>query len=433
MCLGICLMILATATIFPLTTKAVVGMPLTFYWARTFGGTGADAATSTQSTSDGGFIVGGTSNANIWLVKLDSKGNVEWQKTYGWGGVFSLRQTADGGYVVAAGPILRLDASGNIVWEKTYSGYSALSVEQTSDGGFITAGDTRTLTSGSGMLLRTNSSGDVIWQKTFLMNNGFPPSFWSVRQLSDGGFVAAGQTKSFGNGDIDAWVLRLDAAGNLMWDKSYGGLDSDLAFSIDMTSDGGFVVAGQSRSFSGGFMDAWVFKIDPAGSVVWQKAYGGRGPGAFSVALSVQSTPDSGFVVAGYTSGFGAGLNDAWVFKLDSLGNPIWQRTFGGAGYDLAQSVAQASNGGFIVAGYMEVQPVISHNSGALVLRLAPDGNIPHCHIMGQSTPVATDTNATVTILSGAGLNATSTATITNATATNISVQSNLQCISPAI
>ncbi len=363
MCLGICLMILATATIFPLTTKAVVGMPLTFYWARTFGGTGADAATSTQSTSDGGFIVGGTSNANIWLVKLDSKGNVEWQKTYGWGGVFSL----------------------------------------------------------------------LIWQKTFLMNNGFPPSFWSVRQLSDGGFVAAGQTKSFGNGDIDAWVLRLDAAGNLMWDKSYGGLDSDLAFSIDMTSDGGFVVAGQSRSFSGGFMDAWVFKIDPAGSVVWQKAYGGRGPGAFSVALSVQSTPDSGFVVAGYTSGFGAGLNDAWVFKLDSLGNPIWQRTFGGAGYDLAQSVAQASNGGFIVAGYMEVQPVISHNSGALVLRLAPDGNIPHCHIMGQSTPVATDTNATVTILSGAGLNATSTAIITNATATNISVQSNLQCISPAI
>jgi hypothetical protein len=405
-------------------------------WARTYGGQGFDYVLSAQQTSDGGFIavgytvssVGGSSE--FWVIRLDSSGNIEWQKTYGMGEAFSVQQTLDGGYIVAGWRaftgtwLLKIDPMGNIVWQKAYGGGIGFSVQQTSDGGYIVAG-------GYGFgVIRVDAAGNVIWQKNF-RESGFPNA-WSVRQTSDGGFIAVGQTTSFGTGvDINAWVLKLDAMGNAVWQKTYGGPGNDLAFSVDQTMDGDFMVAGQSNSFSGGFTDAWVFKLDPSGNIVWQKAYGGRMAGAFSVALSVAKTSDNGSVVAGYTSGFGNGLNDAWVFKLDRLGGVVWQRTFGGSGYDLANSVAQTQDGGFVAAGYFQVQPVRSDNKDALILRLGPDGSICHCHLMASSNATVTVTNATVTATTVAGSNPDVSTTTTNSTFVNTFASARIRCFAP--
>src|SRR5439155_10858637 len=163
----------------------------------------------------------------------------------------------------------------------------------------------------------------------------------------------------------------------------------------------------------------------------WQKAYGGRTQGAFSVLGSVTKTRDGGFVLAGYTSGFGAGLNDGWVFKMDETGNVQWARTFGGRGYDAVGSVEQASDGGFIVSGYLQPNPIVSASTDAFVLKLDPSGNIPNCHIMGLSSPVVTGTNATTTTTTAPGTDISSIMTLTNATVTPTSAVSRVLCFRP--
>ncbi len=134
----------------------------------------------------------------------------------------------------------------------------------------------------------------------------------------------AGYTESFGAGDSDAWVIKLDANGNVQWQKTYGGKGDDYAYSIQQTSDGGYIVAGKTLSFGTGDSDAWVIKLDAKGNVQWQKTYGGEYD---DFVHSIQQTSDGGYIVAGYTLSFGAG-NDAWVIKLDAKGNVQWHKTY---------------------------------------------------------------------------------------------------------
>jgi len=420
-------------------TKALAQTPLVFLWARTLGGGGIDAATSAQQTSDGGFIVAGSTESfgagagDIWVLKLDSFGKVEWQKTYGGlggDGAASVRETSDGGLVVAGittsfglngAWLLKLDGTGNVEWQKAYArGSAGFSLDLTSDGGFIFTD------AGRYSVARTDANGNVLWQKSY-WHTGYPTA-WSVKQVAGGGFMIAGQTTSLGSGNIDALITKLDADGNVIWQKSYGGLGIDVAFSVVQALDGNFILAGQSNSFSGGFTDVWVLKVDSIGNVIWQKTFGGRTPGAFSVAEFVDSTNEGGAVIAGYTSGFGAVLNDAWVVKLDVVGNIVWQHTYGSSGYDLANSVEQTSDGGFLAAGYMQVGPVASRNTDALVLRLDPEGRIPHCDLMGPSDATVTVTNATVTTISQTASNTTASATNTFATVTTTTAMSRIQC-----
>jgi predicted transcriptional regulator len=195
--------------------------------------------------------------------------------------------------------------------------------------------------------VKLDSSGNVQWTKTI---GGSSDDFaYSIIQSSDGGYVIAGYTQSFGAGGSDIYVVKLDSSGNVQWVKTIGGSDWDVAYSIIQSSDGGYVVAGRTYSFGAGKADMYVVKLDSAGNVQWAKTIGGSDDDR---AYSIIQSSDGGYVVAGYTTSFGAGKEDMYVVKLDSSGNVQWTKTIGGSDKDVARSIIRSSDGGYIVAGY---------------------------------------------------------------------------------
>jgi len=381
-------------------------------WQKCLGGGRGDVAYSIQQTSDGGFIVAGYSASNYgdvsgnhggldyWVVKLNSAGNIVWQKCLGgrYNDVaYSIQQTLDGGFIVAGYTdsydgnvsghhvssdfwVVKLNSSGVIVWQKCLGGNSydrANSIKQTSDGGFIVAGYTDSYAGDvSGhhgradfWVVKLDSSGNIVWQKC--LGGSDNEEAHSIQQTSDGGFIVAGYTFSndgdvSGNhGGLDFWIVKLNSSGRIEWQKCLGGSSYDWAFSIQQTSDGGYIVAGYSKSNDGdvsghrGFLeDFWVVRLDSSGDIIWKKCLGGTG---YDVAYSVQQTSDGGFIVAGYTRSNNGDVSghhgsadsaDYWVVKLNSSGNIVWQKCLGGRYNDVAYSIQQTSEGGFIVAGY---------------------------------------------------------------------------------
>jgi uncharacterized delta-60 repeat protein len=306
--------------------------------------------------------------------------------------------------------VLKLDAAGEVDWQKTYGGSDqehAYSIQQTSDGGYIVTGSTESFGAGLGdfWVLKLDAAGDVDWQKTYGEYN--PEGAWSIQQTADDGFIVAGVTSSFGAGLGDFWVLKLDAAGDVDWQKTYGGTNTETAYFIQQTADDGFIVAGYTSSFGAGGLDFWVLKLDAAGDVDWQKTYGGSGN---DDAFSIQQTSDNGYIITGRTNSFGAGGYDFWVLKLDAAGDVDWQKTYGGSDEEHAYSIQQTSDGGFIVAGY-----TFSFGAGGYdfwVLKLNPDGSIdPSCSpdLGADSTAIPASTSVTP---------ATSTATVVDSAAT---------------
>jgi TolB-like protein len=236
---------------------------------------------------------------------------------------------------------------------KTYGGGSydyASFVQQTSDGGYIVAG--YTLSFGAVLydifLIKTDAYGNVQWAKTY--GGTRDDIAYSVQQTSDGGYIVAGLTASFGAGSTDLFLIKTDENGNVIWAKTYGGTRYDWAYSVQQTSDGGYILVGRTESFGAGDYDAFLIKTDANGNVSWAKTYGGIDD---DVAYSVQQTSDGGYIVAGWTTSFGAGGEDILLIKTDANGNIIWAKTYGGTSNDivLVSSVQQTSDGGYIVAG----------------------------------------------------------------------------------
>ncbi len=356
-------------------------------------------ANSVYQTLDGGYIVAGyakygSGGKDFWVLKLDSNGEVVWQKIYGGpkdDEAFFIQQTADGGYIVAgytwsygAGErdmwIIKLDKNGSVEWQKTYGGvYSDVAnfIQQTADGGYIVAGYYR----GRGFMwiLKLDGNGSVEWQKVWC-KNVFNEAR-SIQQTADGGYIVAGYTRSFTTGNGNMWILKLDENGSVEWQKTYGGEGDDQANYIQQTADGGYIVAGYTGSYGVGGSDMWIIKLDGNGSVEWQKTYGGK---YWDEAYSIQQTTDGGYIVAAiYHGQYGSG--DVWIVKLDGNGNMEWQKTCGrGAAY----SIQQTTDGGYIVAG---------HKSGrAIVMHINSDGNIPGCSMIKTSGAVSSYTKATI-------------------------------------
>jgi uncharacterized delta-60 repeat protein len=278
--------------------------------------------------------------------------------------------------------LLKLNSNGTVSWEKTYGGSSqdvASSIQQTSDGGYIVAGWTDSFGADNRdfWVLKLNSDGTVAWQKRYGgANNDYADS---IQQTSDSGYIVAGWTDSFGADNRDFWVLKLNSDGTVAWQKRYGGADEDCASSIRQTSDGGYIVAGCTWSFGASNYDFWVLRLSSDGAISWQKRYGSANN---DYANSIYQTGDSGYIVAGYTESFGSGGRDFWVLKLkpdDALvpsnnGAVDWQYSYGGANDDQASSIQQTSDGGYIVAGYTD-----SFGSGGRdfwVLKLNSDGTV---------------------------------------------------------
>jgi hypothetical protein len=337
-------------------------------WQRTYGGDDDDQGRSVQQTSDGGFIVCGsttrsTGYSDTYLIRTNAQGDTLWTRTCG--GTkndegYSVQQTADGGYIVAgttrsfgAGGsdvyLIRTDASGDTLWTRTYGGTNddqGNCVQPTSDGGYIVAGWTYSFgASGHDVyLIKADADGDTLWTKTyggFEWDEGF-----SVEQTADGGYVIGGYTSGFGAGAYDVYVIKTNASGDTLWTRTYGGAELDYGYSIQQTSDGGYVIAGASTSFSGGPYDVYLVKTNASGDTLWTRTYGPSEDGGYSV----QQTADGGYIVAGFT--YSHSRWDVYLIKTDPKGDTLWTRTYGGSDYDAGYSVQQTTDGGYVVAGY---------------------------------------------------------------------------------
>jgi uncharacterized delta-60 repeat protein len=369
----------------------VCGYASTF--AKTIGGSSNDEANSIIQSSDGGYVVAGDTASfgegwDIYVVKLDSGGNVQWAKTIGGSRndfASSIIQSSDGGYVVAgktasfgAGVydfyVVKLDSAGNVIWTKTIGGSDfdeASSIIQSSDGGYVVAGRTQSFGAGwdDFYVVKLDSSGNVIWTKT--IGGSSIDRAHSIIQSSDGGYVVAGETWSFEAVNADFYVVKLDSSGNVLWTKTIGGSGFDVAGSIIQSSDGGYVVAGETSSFGAGDVDIYVVKLDSAGNVQWTKTIGGSGN---DFARSIIQSSDGGYVVAGRTRSFGAGYDDIYVVKLDSSGNVMWTKTIGGSKWDEANSIIRSSDGGYVVAGY--TASFGAGNDDFYVVKMDANGNV---------------------------------------------------------
>jgi hypothetical protein len=258
-------------------------------WIQVIGGSNDDMAYSITRNLDGGFIVAGA--------------------TYSFG----------------AGPpnayVLRTDSLGDTLWTRTYGGAGedyAFFARQTADSGFIICGTTYSYGAGQSdiYLIKTDAAGDTQWTRTF--GGAQPEHGHSVQQTADSGYIICGTTLSFGAGAADIWLIRTDANGDTLWTRTFGGDTADLGHSVASTADHGFVLCGQTASFGTGNYDVWLIKTDSTGDTLWTRTFGG---GSEDVGYSVQPTADGGYVVAGATKSLGAGGSDFYLIKTDAAGH----------------------------------------------------------------------------------------------------------------
>jgi len=355
-----------------LSTAACKHRSMTVTWARTFGGHGADYGYSVQQTSDGGYIVAGTQqdtssgSAKVCLVRTDQEGHTLWAHPFP-GGLYSdvgysVRQTSDGGFIVAGAMIpdetsyvdfflAKTDSQGSELWSKNFGTRNfdqGRSVLETPDGGFVVVGVGPYPTGGGPdrvWFVKTDASGNRLWGKTF--GGPWDNAGYSVSPSDDGGFIIAGYTESVGVG-TDVYLIRTNANGDTLWTRAFGGAELDFGYSVQQTTDGGFIVAGSTSSFGAGNEDVYLVKTSAAGDSAWTRTFGGPD---IDQGYSVQQTADGGFIIAGCTRSFGAGWDDAWLIKTDGNGDTLWTKTFGGPHGDYGYSVQETSDHGFIIAG----------------------------------------------------------------------------------
>ncbi|MEI7897355.1 MAG: T9SS type A sorting domain-containing protein [bacterium] len=386
---------------------------------KTYGGLNNDYCTYVQQTSDGGYIMAGYTNnfgagsmEDIYLVRTNSTGDTLWTKTYGGTGqerAYAVAQTSDGGFIITGYTnsfgvvnadvyLIRTDGNGNTVWSKTYGGDGldfGYAVKQTSDGGFIVAGSTDLgSANGSLYLLKIRSNGDTLFTKV-IGGTGIDRAS-AIRQTTDGGFIIGGYTSSFGAGGNDFYLLKTTSAGNISWEKTYGGANSDQGNDVQQTSDGGYIFAGNSMSFGAGAYDVYLIKTDANGVATWSKTYGGVNS---EYGNAVQQTIDGGYIIAGYSASFPGD----YLIKTDAAGNPLWTKTIGGPVFDWGNSMQQTIDGGFIIGGY-----TMSFGAGNMDLSLIKtdaNGNIS-CSEVTPATitaPAATQTGSPISQVTSGG------------------------------
>jgi hypothetical protein len=343
-------------------------------WNKTFGGSNIDVGYSVQQTTDDGYIIvgytrsyGDASGRNVWLIRTDSSGNEIWNRTFGGNDDDegeSVKQTSDGGYILTgytksfgAGSkdviLIKTDASGNQEWMKIFGGAydeEGYSVQQTTDGGYIIAGATSSFAMGGRdvWLIKTNASGGEQWTRSLggLASDGA----FSIQQTTDGGYILTGWTFSYGTGYLGSiWLVKTDDLGYEQWNKVFGGDDADRGYAVQQTSDGGYIITGYTGSFGAGLYDLILLKTDASGNQIWMKTFGGTGR---DYGNDVQQTTDGGYIIVGYTLSYGSGGDDLWVIKTDNLGNELNSVTYGGTSSDVGYAVQQTTDSGYIIVGH---------------------------------------------------------------------------------
>lgn len=340
-------------------------------WTQTFGGDQMDYGWSVVETNDGGYAIAGYTGAYIGddaiLIKTDSHGDKVWRQTYGGGDyeeVYCLQQTDDNGFIMAGRTlsfgqnfdqfyVVKTDADGVVEWERSYGGGAwdwANYIIQTPDGGYAVIGVTDSFGPWQGVpniwLLRLDSGGEVIWDRTY-GGAGWDEAY-CIEMTGDGGFIIAGSTDSYGQGHDDVYLIKTDSCGEAEWERTFAEYDYDQGYKVRQTVDGGYVIAGQTQILGSGNGEVYLIKTDPGGNEIWSRTYGGDD---FEEGFSLDITEDGGYLIGGVTLSSGSGRQDMLALKTDSAGNVQWS---GAYGYDLddrCRSAIQTSDGGFILTG----------------------------------------------------------------------------------
>ena len=387
--------------------------PVITQFNKVYGGSEGDYAVSVTRSTDGGYVFAGVTNSNdgdvssnhggnivhdAWVVKLNKEGKIIWEKALGGSEdeqAYCIIPAPGGGYVIAGATqsndgdvsgnhgsddfwVVRLNENGDIVWQKSMGGSGgdyATSIISTSDGRYIIVGATQSndgdVTGFHGnadaWVVKLDKDGNLLWQIALGGTN--TEYFQAITETQEGSYVMAGLTLS-NDGDVtglhgrdDAWVVKLTKDGQLVWQKTLGGSGEEIINSIVITSDNGFVSGGFTNSNDGdvsghqGGGDAWVVKLDTDGNILWQKALGGS---MGENANSVITTSDGGYIMAGSTNSNdgdvtgdleGRLVTNAWIVKLDKDGNKQWQKLLGGSDIDIAFSVITSVYGGYVMPG----------------------------------------------------------------------------------
>lgn len=412
-----------------LVQQTIILLPLVFWgnialtqttieWSKTYGGNGADRGHCIRQTADGGFIVSGYTDTDnngdvsgyqgggdIWVVKLDNSGNLEWQKAYGGSDTepsteayTNIIQTSDGGYLVTGESrssngdltdnhglfdvwVFKIEADGDLEWQRSIGGGThegAYSILQEPDGGFVLIAYTSSADGDvaghhgmvDGWLIKLSATGNIVWQKA--MGGTWTDALTSIRHTGDGGYIVAGYTLS-NDGDVaglnpdgfsgyaDYWIAKLNSSREIEWQKVIGGSKEDKARCIVQTSDGGYMVAGTTESNDGdvseglGNWDWWVVKLSATGTLEWEKTLGGS---KRDEVRSIEATSDgSGYFVVGTTESTDGhvtgnhGGKDIWLVKLDNTGDIILNKCFGGTENEIGFFGIASTDDGIVVTG----------------------------------------------------------------------------------
>ncbi len=378
----------------------------TIDWQKTIGGSDEDFSRDVQNTSDGNYIVCGFAKSNdgdvtqnlgnrdAWVVKLSPTGDIIWQKTFGGSdedAFYSIKETNDGGFITVGYTVsnngdvtgnhgngdiwlVKLTSTGDITWQKTLGGTGyddCNNIQLTNDGNYIIGGYTFSNNGdvigqhgfGDYWIVKIDNNGAIIWQKA--LGGSVDDKCNSVKQNIDGSYIVCGYVRST-DGDItevhggdDAWLVKLSSTGDIIWQKTFGGSLAEHFFSVEETTDGGYIAAGFSASSDGdttinfGGLDYWIVKINAVGDIIWQKSYGGSGTDIVSSLKIV----DNEYLLTGYsnsTNGDVTGNNgdyDFWIIKTANTGTLIWQKSLGGSLFDSCAGIVLTTDGGYIISG----------------------------------------------------------------------------------
>lgn len=401
-------------------------------WENNYGGSDRDKLNSIQTTQDGGYIMAGATwstdhdvtdttgyPTNYWIVKLDKKGNIDWEKTFGgssWDLVSSVKQTPNGNYIVVGSTkssdfdisnnygnydiwVLKLDSKGNILWKKNYGGSDddyASEVVVTADNNYVIAANTESddqdvcnsyKEDPTYWILKINSSGKLIWDRCY--GGSDIDRADDLIKTNDGGFLMAGQSYSsdedvsINYGKSDFWLIKVDSTGQLEWENSYGGSGYERNPVIEKAPNDGYLLAGNISEYDSvtdhhisdyyGNEDIWVAKLDKNGNLFWSENYGGS---SIDGVETVEALSDGGFMIGGETSSedydvsntYGDGTlsqQDSWLIRLDDSGNILWENNYGGNGNESCKAIQQINDSSFIVGGWSSSNDIdVTENYG---------------------------------------------------------------------
>jgi predicted secreted protein len=253
------------------------------------------------------------------------------------------------------------------------------SVYETKDGDYIVAGYTTSFGAGGkdAWLVKTDSDGKRVWDQT--LGGPGDDAAWSSMETVDGRYVVLGCTDSYGIGKGDAWMVKTNADGEEEWNRTFGGPSDDEGMAVVETSDGGFIIAGRTDSYGVGGYDGWLIKADSEGNELWKKTFGGAGQDGISSVLET----DDGYVAAGFTNSFGSGKYEVWLLKIDLEGVELWNRTVGISAGDFGNSIQKMTDGGYVVTGWTSRDGTRANPDDALLIKTDSEGGLEWMALLG--------------------------------------------------